>query len=81
MFIKSIWFPEFKIKNPKNWQKEVVDFAVKNWVVERFTDYNAEAKRWWIFKIADFSIKIKEERIKKWTWFKKKKTISAEADI
>ena len=79
MFIKSIWFPEFKIKDPKNWQKEVVDFAVKNWVVQNFTDYNTQAKRWWIFKIADFSIKIKEKRIKEWTWFKKKKKISSEA--
>jgi hypothetical protein len=77
MFIKSIWFPEFKIKDSKNWQKEVVDFAVKNGVVERFTDYNTESKRGWIFHISDFSIKIKEERIKKWTW--KKKKISDEA--
>jgi len=77
MFIKSIWFPEFEIKDPANWQKEVVDFAVKNWVVEPFTDYNTEAKRGWIFKIADYSIKVKEERIKKGTW--KKKLISDEA--
>jgi len=77
MFIKSIGFPEFEIKDPKNWQKEVVDFAVKNWVVEKFNDYNAEAKRWWIFKIADYSIKEKEKRIKAGTW--KKKKISDEA--
>jgi len=73
MFIKSIWFPEFEIKDPKNWQKEVVDFAVKNEVVERFTDYNKDAKRGWIFKIADYSIKVKEKRVKAWTWKKRKK--------
>ncbi len=77
MFIKSIWFPNFEIKDPDNWQEEVVAFAVKNWVVENFTDYDADAERWWIFKIADFSIQIKEERVKKWTW--KKKLISDEA--
>jgi hypothetical protein len=75
MFIKSIWFEDFEINknSSKNWQEQVVDFAVKNEVVERFYDYNAEAKRGWIFKIADFSIKIKEERVKAGTWTKKKK--------
>lgn len=73
MFIKSIGFVDFEIdeNSDKNWQEQVVEFAVKNWVVDNFTDYNAEAKRGWIFKIADFSIKIKEDRIKKGTWFKK----------
>ena len=79
MFIKSIWFPDFSIDLNSNlsWQEQVVKFAVSNNVVNNFTDYNVEAKRWWIFKIADFSIKIKEERVKKWTW--KKKKISDEA--
>lgn len=83
MFIKSIWFVDFKVdeKSKKSWQEQVVEFAAQNWVTERFTDYNAEAKRWWIFKIADFSIKIKEERIKKWTWTKKIKTMSSEAAL
>jgi len=77
MFIKSIWFPNFEITDTNNWQQEVVDFGVANWVVDNFTDYNTEAKRGWIFKIADFSIKVKEERVQKWTW--KKKIISDEA--
>jgi len=73
MFIKSIGFVDFKIyeESEKNWQQQVVEFAVENEVVENFTDYNAEAKRGWIFQIADYSIKIKEERIRKWTWYKK----------
>jgi len=67
MFIRSIGF-DFKIKDIKNWQKEVVDFAVSKWVVENFTDYNALAKRGWIFEIANFSIVVKEQEVKKWIW-------------
>ena len=77
MFIKSIGFPDFEITDPNNWQEEVVAFGVANWVVDNFTDYNTEAKRGWIFKIADYSIKVKEERVKAGTW--KKKLISDEA--
>jgi len=77
MFIKSIWFPNFEVVDPANWQQEVVAFGVANWVVDNFTDYNVEAKRGWIFQIADFSIKVKEDRIKKGTW--KKMIISDEA--
>lgn len=73
MFVKSIWFIDFVIdkNSSKNWQEQVVDFAVKNKIVERFTDYNTEAKRWWIFKIADYSIKIKELRVKAGLWMDK----------
>jgi len=67
MFIRSIGF-DFKIKDVKNWQKEVVDFAVNKWVVKNFIDYNALAKRWWIFEIANFSIVVKEEEVKKGIW-------------
>ena len=77
MFIKSIWFPNFEITDPANWQQEVVAFGVANWVVANFTDYNTEAKRGWIFKIADFSIQVKEQRVRAGTW--KKKLISDEA--
>ena len=70
MFVKSIWFIDFVIdsSSSKNWQEQVVDFAVKNEIAERFSDYNAEAKRWWIFKIADYSIKVKETRVKAGLW-------------
>lgn len=75
MLIKSIGFKDFVIdkNSSKNWQEQVVDFAVKNKIVDRFYDYNTEAKRGWIFKIADFSIKVKEEREKKWIQKKNKK--------
>ena len=81
MFIRSIGF-DFTIddNSSKNWQEQVVEFAVANEVVENFTDYNTEAKRGWIFKIADYSIKIKEDRIEAWTWVQKKK-YSDEASI
>jgi hypothetical protein len=84
MFIKSIGFVDFEIDegSEKNWQEQVVEFAVENSVVEKFSDYNAEAKRGWIFKLADFSIKVKEERIEKGTWYKKEvKKYSSEADL
>ena len=70
MFIKSIWFADFEIdpNSDLSWQEQVVAFAVTNWVVDNFTDYDTEAKRGWIFQIADFSIKVKEERIRQWTW-------------
>ena len=70
MFIKSIGFPEFEIdvNSPLGWQEQVVAFGVDNWVVANFTDYNTEAKRGWIFQIADYSIKVKEKRIKEWRW-------------
>jgi hypothetical protein len=84
MFIKSIGFTYFEIDedSEKNWQEQVVEFAVENWVVEDFSDYNSEAKRGWIFKVADFSIKIKEERMEKWTWYKKEtKKYSDEVEL
>lgn len=82
MFIKSIWFPNFAIdpNSSLSWQEQVVAFWVANWVVSNFTDYNVEAKRGWIFKIADFSIKVKEDRIKKWTW-KKNNLMSSEVNL
>ena len=77
MFIRSIGF-EFKIQNITNWQEEVVSFSVNKWVVENFTDYNSLAKRGWIFDIANYSIEVKEEEVKKWIW-KGRKLISDEA--
>ncbi len=85
MLIKSIWFTDFEIdeNSSKSWQEQVVEFASQNWVVEEFSDYDTEAKRWWIFKVADFSIKVKEERIEEGTWYKKeeKKTYSDETEL
>lgn len=66
MLIKAIWFDySYDSKNPKNWQEQIVDFAVSKWIVKKFTDYNTDATRWWVFKIADFSIKLRESEVKK----------------
>ena len=67
MFIKSIGFEDFEIdsSSPKNWQQQVVEFAVSKWVVDNFTDYNTLATRGWVFQIANFTIKVKEEEVRK----------------
>ncbi len=62
MLIRAIWF-DFTIdsKSSKNWQVQVIEYAAEKWVLEIFTDYNTEATRGWIFKIADTTIKRDEE--------------------
>ena len=81
MLIKSIGFDySYDENNSKWWQEQIVDFAVSEWIVKRFYDYNTHATRGWVFEIADFSIQIKEEKIEKWTWVEKKK-YSDEASI
>jgi hypothetical protein len=58
MLIKSIWFDYKLDKNSKkNWQEQVVFYAAQKWVVRYFTDFDTEATRWWVFKVADTTIK------------------------
>jgi hypothetical protein len=65
MLIKAIWFDySYDTTNSKWWQQQVVEYAINKWVVESFTDYNTNATRWWVFKVADTTIK-KDEEIKK----------------
>lgn len=66
MLIKAIWFDYNydSLRSDKNWQQQVVDYAAEKWVLENFTDYDTEATRWWIFKVADTTIK-KDIEIKK----------------
>ncbi len=63
MLIKAIGF-DYSYNPALNttWQEQIVDFSVKNWVVENFSDYNSDASRWWIFEAANHVIKIKEEQ-------------------
>ena len=78
MLIKAIWFDyEYDTTSSKNWQEQIVDFAVQKWVIEMFTDYNEEATRWWVFLVADTTIKKDEEekRIKKQELEEKEKWI------
>ncbi len=77
MLIKAIWFDyEYDNSSAKNWQEQIVEYAASKWVIELFTDYNTDATRWWVFQVADTTIrkdieikeKIKEKEIKKWTY-------------
>lgn len=65
MLIKAIWFDySYDSNNPKWWQEQIVDFASSKGIVEKFTDYDTLATRWWVFEIANFSIKVYEKE----TW-------------
>lgn len=66
MLIKAIWF-DYKLdeNSSKNWQEQVVEYAVSKWVVENFTDYDTEATRWWIFVVADTTIEVKAIEVEK----------------
>ena len=67
MLIKAIWFDyNYNTKSSKNWQEQIVEYASNKWLVDNFTDYNTQATRWWIFIVADTTIK-KEKEIKKET--------------
>ncbi len=54
MLIKALWF-EYKYNSDLNtsWQEQIVDFASKKWIIEKFTDFNKFATRWFVFKVAD----------------------------
>ncbi len=79
MLIKSIWFDySYNPKNPKNWQEQIIDFAVSKWIVKKFTDYNAFATRGWVFDVADYSMKLRKKEIEK---LKNTKKYSDEASI
>jgi hypothetical protein len=79
MLIKSIGF-DYSYDPNKNWtwQEQIVDFAVEKWIVNKFTDYNTFATRWWVFEVADYSLELKEEEEKK---LKENSNYSDEASI
>ncbi len=79
MLIKSIGFDySYDLNNSKSWQEQIVDFAVDKWIVDRFTDYNKYATRWWVFEVASYSLEVKEKEEKQ---LKEKKWYSDEASI
>ncbi len=81
MLIKSIGFDySYDSTNSKWWQEQIVDFAVANWIVDRFTDYDTLATRWWVFEVANYSLVKREKEIEEWTW-KWRKMYSDEASI
>jgi len=77
MLIKAIWFDyELDSSSDKNWQEQIVEYAASKGVIELFTDYNTDATRWWVFQVADTTIrkdieikaKKKEKEIKNGTY-------------
>ena len=77
LILKAKWIK--KIRITKNWQEDYMITAYQNWIIEKkYSDYNANAKRWWIFATATSVIK-KEEEKKKQEQIKKLKKISDEA--
>jgi len=77
MLIKAIWFDyKLDINSSKNWQQQVVEYAASKWVIKLFTDYNTDATRWWVFQVADTTIRkdieiraaIKKMKEKKWKY-------------
>jgi hypothetical protein len=53
MLIKAIWFDySYNPKSKLSWQEQLVNFAVKKGIIEKFDDFNSLATRWFVFKIA-----------------------------
>ncbi len=68
MIIMAVWFSDYKIIDLNNWQKETVDYAINNNILDNpFTDYNSYATRWFVFLAAYNSLNrtTKKEHI---TW-------------
>lgn len=62
MLIKAIGFDyTYNPSSSKNWQEQIVEFAVKKWVIDDFKDYDTKASRWWVFIVADATMKKDEE--------------------
>ncbi len=62
LVLKAKWVE--KIQITENWQEDYMETAYEYWIIdEKYYDYDAEAKRWWIFKITTATIE-KEEEIK-----------------
>lgn len=64
MLVKSIWFDySYDSSSSLSWQEQIVDYWVKLWAIEDFSDYNKDALRGWVFETAYNLIKIDE-----WIW-------------
>ncbi len=54
MLIKVKWLDYKLVTNSsKTWQQQIVEYAVREWLVEDFTDYDTYATRAWIFQVVD----------------------------
>ncbi|MCH2188659.1 S-layer homology domain-containing protein [Candidatus Gracilibacteria bacterium] len=80
MLIKAIGFDyEYNPSSSKSWQEQIVDFAVEKGVVEKFSDYNTDASRGWVFEVANTTIEIQEEEEEKIEEMKKTGTYTDES--
>ncbi len=51
-----------KIQETTNWQEDYMITALDKWIItEKYTDYNMNATRWWIFHIAAMVIQKEQE--------------------
>ncbi len=54
MLIKVKWLDYKLVTNSsKTWQQQIAEYAVREWLVEDFNDYDTYATRKWIFKVVD----------------------------
>jgi hypothetical protein len=62
MILKSKWI--YKTIKTTNWQEDYMLTAFQYWLIpEKFSDYDSQAKRWWIFQVTTSTVK-KEVQIK-----------------
>lgn len=62
MILKSKWI--LKTTKTTNWQEDYMQTAFEYWLIpSKYSDYDAKAKRWWIFQITTATLK-KEQQIK-----------------
>ena len=74
LILKTKWIKKTRIT--KNWQEDYMITAYEKWIIEeKYTNFNANALRWWIFATATTVVKKEEEKKR----IEKEKKISDEA--
>ena len=65
MVVKAVFWNEYSYDSNKSgtWEKQVVDFSVKKWILIEFTDYSTYASRWFVFEIAANAIDIEAWKV------------------
>lgn len=62
MIVKAVYGNQYSYNENKTgtWQEQVVDFAANKWILLKFSDYNAEASRGFVFEIAANALDIRD---------------------
>jgi len=69
MLIKVKWLDyKLDINSIKTWQQQIVEYAVREWLVKDFTDYDTYATRAWIFKVVDNILWEELDNILEWLY-------------